>query len=126
MLALFPLRYVDGLQGRSAVAYRESAWLRGLPTLKLPNQRCREQRFEIADFLFGRALRPSAAPAAISASSTSELSPIRPRQTARLSASSRPPCANGPTLRPTPPRITAPPRCRSGCTDTTGTGRTAV
>ena len=52
-----PLRYVDGLQGRSAVAYRESAWLRGLPTLKLPNQRCQEQRFEIADFLFGRALK---------------------------------------------------------------------
>src|SRR3954465_15483112 len=31
---------------------------RGLPTLKLPNQRCQAQRFEIADFLFGRALRP--------------------------------------------------------------------
>src|SRR3954464_16029865 len=30
---------------------------RGLPTLKLPNQRCQPQRFEIADFLFGRALR---------------------------------------------------------------------
>src|SRR4051794_17060066 len=30
---------------------------RGLPTLKLPNQRCQAQRFEIADFLFGRALR---------------------------------------------------------------------
>src|SRR3954467_5306044 len=29
---------------------------RGLPTLKLPNQRCQAQRFEIADFLFGRAL----------------------------------------------------------------------
>src|SRR5215212_9615090 len=53
-------------------------------------------------------------------------SPIRPRQTARPSALSRPPCANGPTLRPTPPRITAPVRCRSGCTDTTGTGRIAV
>src|SRR3954463_8735027 len=26
------------------------ALLRGLPTLKLPNQRCQEQRFEIADF----------------------------------------------------------------------------
>src|SRR3954470_16115742 len=53
-------------------------------------------------------------------------SPIRPRQTARPSASSRPSCANGPTLRPTQPRTTAPLRCRSGCTDTTGTGRTAV
>src|SRR3954463_688586 len=53
---------LDGLQGRSAVAYRESAWLRGLPTLKLPNQRCREQRFEIADFLFGRALRVRSEP----------------------------------------------------------------
>src|SRR4051794_40624892 len=31
----------------------------GLPTLKLPNQRCQAQRFEIADFLFGRALTPS-------------------------------------------------------------------
>ena len=30
---------------------------RGLPTLKLPNQRCQAQRFEIADFLFGRALK---------------------------------------------------------------------
>src|SRR4051795_9526786 len=30
---------------------------RGLPTLKLPNQRCQAQRFEIAGFLFGRALR---------------------------------------------------------------------
>jgi Integrase core domain len=70
--------------------------------------------------------RPSALPAAISVSSTSGPSPIRPRQTARLSALSRPPCANGPTLRPTPPRTTAPLRCRSGCTDTTGTGRTAV
>src|SRR3982751_6897459 len=30
---------------------------RGLPTLKLPNQRCQAQRCEIADFLFGRALR---------------------------------------------------------------------
>src|SRR3954452_22836881 len=29
---------------------------RGLPTLKLPNQRCQAQRFESADFLFGRAL----------------------------------------------------------------------
>src|SRR3954466_1359766 len=29
---------------------------RGLPNLKLPNQRCQAQRFEIADFLFGRAL----------------------------------------------------------------------
>src|SRR3954453_8035809 len=54
--ALFPLRCVDGLQGRSAAAYRESAWLRGLPTLKLPNQRCQAQRFEIAHVLFGRAL----------------------------------------------------------------------
>ena len=69
---------------------------------------------------------PSAAPAAISASSTSGPSLIRPRQTARPSASSRPPCANGPTLRPTQPRTTAPLSCRSGCTDTTGTGRTAV
>src|SRR3954453_22816758 len=40
--ALFPLRCVDGLQGRSAAAYRESAWLRGLPTLKFPNQRCQQ------------------------------------------------------------------------------------
>src|SRR3954471_10390180 len=38
-------------------SYRESAWLRGLLTLKLPNQRCQTQHFEIADFLFGRALR---------------------------------------------------------------------
>src|SRR3954467_4439314 len=34
---------------------------RGLPTLKLPNQRCQAQRFEIADFLFGRALSSSLA-----------------------------------------------------------------
>ena len=41
----FPLRCVEGLQGRSAAAYRESAWLGGLPTLKLLNQRCHAQRF---------------------------------------------------------------------------------
>src|SRR3954467_6154740 len=52
----FPLRCVEGLQGRSAAAYRESAWLGGLPTLKLLNQRCHAQHFEIAGFLFGQAL----------------------------------------------------------------------
>ncbi len=57
----FPLRCVEGLQGRSAAAYRESAWLGGLPTLKLLNQRCHAQRFEIADFLFGRAC-PASSP----------------------------------------------------------------
>src|SRR4051794_38850388 len=61
-------------------------------------------------------------PPAISASSTSGPSLIRPRQTARPSASSRLRCANGPTLRPTQPRTIALPRCRSGYTDTTGTG----
>jgi transcriptional regulator with XRE-family HTH domain len=38
------------------------------------------------------------------------------------SASSRPPCARGATLRPTPLPSTAPPPCRSGCIATTGTG----
>src|SRR3954447_23764045 len=46
----FPLRCVEGLQGRSAAAYRESAWLRGLPTLKLPNQDTRHNVMKLLAF----------------------------------------------------------------------------
>src|SRR3954469_25204782 len=53
--------------------------------------------------------RRFAPPAAISVSSTSGPSLIRPRQTARPSASSRPPCANGPTL--SLPNLGSPRRC---------------
>jgi transposase InsO family protein len=37
----------------------------------------------------------------------------RPRPTERPSASSKPPCANGPTPRPTPTPTVAPPNCQS-------------
>ncbi len=46
--------------------------------------------------------------------------PYTPRPMARPSASSRPPCANGPMPGPTKPRSNAPPSCRSGYTATTG------
>ena len=70
--------------------------------------------------------KPSAMPAAISASSTSAPGPTRPRPTARPSASSRPPCANGPMLKPTRTQIAEPKSCPSGSTDTTGIARTAA
>jgi len=62
----------------------------------------------------------------ISASGTSEPGPTHPKPTARPSASSRPRCASGPTLRPTQPQTTAPPNCHTGCTDTTGIDPTAA
>ncbi len=49
-----------------------------------------------------------------SASSTSAPGPTRRKPTARPSASSRPPCGNGPTPRPTRPQIDAPQNCLSG------------
>jgi transposase InsO family protein len=52
--------------------------------------------------------------------------PYTRRPTARPTASSRPRCANGPTLKPMPTPTVAPPSCRSGCTDTTGIARTAA
>ena len=67
----------------------------------------------------------SAMPAATSVCDTSERSHTPLRPTGRPSGSSRPPCENGPTPRHTRTRSDAPLSCRSGCTDTTGIGRTA-
>ncbi len=60
-------------------------------------------------------------PASALVSSTSGPSPIRPRPTARPSASSRPACANGPMPRLTTPQQNAPPNCQDGFTATIGT-----
>ena len=63
---------------------------------------------------------PSATSAARVGSGTSAPSPTHPRPTARPSASSRPACANGPTPKPIPPQINAPPSCPPGSIATTG------
>lgn len=52
--------------------------------------------------------------------------PYTPKTTARPSDSSSPPCANGLTPGRTPHQTTAPPNCRDGYTDTTGSGPTAA
>jgi transposase-like protein len=69
---------------------------------------------------------PSADCASGSASSTSAPSPTRPRPTARLSASSRHRCANGPMPSPTKTHATARPNSFPGCIATTGTGHMPV
>jgi transposase len=69
--------------------------------------------------------KPFETPVVISASGISAPSPIRPKPTARPSASSRPPSENGLMPRHTPHQTSAPPNCRSGCTDTTGIAHTA-
>src|SRR3546814_12254481 len=65
-------------------------------------------------------------PAKLSTSSTSVPDLTRPKPTARPDASSRPPCANGPTLRPTKPRITESKRSSPGYNITHGIARTAA
>ena len=60
-----------------------------------------------------------------SVSGTSAPSPTRQRPTARPSASSRPRSGSGPTPRPIPAQIIAPPSCPGGCIDTTGIGHMA-
>ena len=59
---------------------------------------------------------------AYSRSSTCAPSRIRPRPTARPSASSKRACANGPTPKLICTPISAPQSCRSGCIATIGTG----
>jgi len=62
-------------------------------------------------------------PCSISAC-TSAPGPTRPRPTARQSASFRPPGANRPTPKPTPPQIAEPKSCQSGSIDAIGIGIT--
>jgi len=65
-------------------------------------------------------------PASVFASSTSAPGPIRPRPTARPSASSKPACANGLMPKPTTPRKNALPSCQDGSIVTIGTVLMAV
>lgn len=68
----------------------------------------------------------SPATVSASASSTSSPSPTRPGPTARLSASSRPPCASGPMPGPTTLPYNGLLSCLTGYIDTTGIGLMAV
>ena len=66
---------------------------------------------------------PSPKPASGSASNTSAPNPTRPRPTARPSALSKLPCANGPMPQPSTTQSSGARHSRHGCTATIGIGR---